>query len=354
MDFVPNHFSSAHRYYADAERNERRSAYFEWFERSDSGEAMHYFDWDNLKNLEYDHEEVQNYMLEAFSYWVREFEIDGFRVDVSWGVRERAPEFWPRWRAELKRIDPDLLLIAEASALDPFYVTNGFDAAYDWTSKLGEWAWQDVFAGKNSRPDLQRLRAALAKSTVDLPGRGLVLRFLNNNDTGPRFVTRHGVEQTRVAAAMLFTLPGLPLVYNGDEVGAEFQPYEEQPISWRDRHGLLPYYSRLIELRREVAALSTPHIQLLNTNHDGSVLAYVRKLDPVFPVSTAGNPNPADVLVLLNFTKDAVDLQLPSVAAVGALFAGGSLKDLLTGERIPAVTSMTLRLEPFQARVLSR
>lgn len=63
-----------------------------------------------------------------------------FRVDASWGVRERAPEFWPRWRAELKRIDPDLLLIAEGSPRDGYCVSHGFDAAYDWTDRLGEWA----------------------------------------------------------------------------------------------------------------------------------------------------------------------------------------------------------------------
>ena len=45
-------------------------------------------------------------MVEAFAYWVREFGIDGFRADAAWGVRERAPEFWPRLRDELKRIDP--------------------------------------------------------------------------------------------------------------------------------------------------------------------------------------------------------------------------------------------------------
>ncbi|HWK50626.1 MAG TPA: alpha-amylase family glycosyl hydrolase, partial [Steroidobacter sp.] len=114
IDFIPNHLATAHPYYIDAARQRQRSPYFNWFERDASGQAMNYFDWSHLKNLEYDNPEVQRYMIEAFSYWVRELNIDGFRVDVSWGVRERAPEFWPRWRQELKRIDPDMLLIAEA------------------------------------------------------------------------------------------------------------------------------------------------------------------------------------------------------------------------------------------------
>src|SRR5205807_7549030 len=83
-----------------------------------------------------DNPEVQRLIIEASAYWVRAFDIDGFRVDAAGGPRERASEFWPRWRAELKRIKPDLLLLAEASARDHYYVGHGFDAAYDWTRSL--------------------------------------------------------------------------------------------------------------------------------------------------------------------------------------------------------------------------
>ncbi|WP_218043045.1 alpha-amylase family glycosyl hydrolase [Steroidobacter gossypii] len=342
MDFVPNHLAAVHSYHVHAEDHGRKSPYFGWFERDVEGEATHYFDWPHLKNLEYDHPEVQRYMLEAFSYWVREFDIDGFRVDVSWGVRERAPEFWPRWREELKRIDPDLLLIAEASARDVYYFQHGFDVAYDWTEKLGEWAWHDAFSGK--APNLDALQHALRASTDKLPEPGIVLRFLNNNDTGARFITRHGAARTRVAATMLLTLPGLPLVYNGDEVGAEFLPYDETPISWADRHLLTPFYQRLIELRKQVPALTSPDIELIPTNHDDAVLAYIRT------ARTTNTPAPdaQQVLVLLNFSDRSIDLRLPSA---NTILKGGTAHDLLTGQDIPATD--LLHLKPFAARLLT-
>jgi cyclomaltodextrinase len=147
------------------------------------------------------------------------------------------PDFWPVWRAELKRIRPDLLLLAESSARDPYYFANGFDAGYDWTDRLGEWAWQEVFADPAHIP--QRLRAALTNDGAGYDPDAVVFRFLNNNDTGARFITRHGVGLTRVAAALLLTLPGIPGLYTGEEIGAEFEPYAgPPPIRWTDPHGL--------------------------------------------------------------------------------------------------------------------
>jgi glycosidase len=350
MDFVPNHFSIEHRYYADVERNQRQSPYFGWFEREEGGEVTHYFDWPHLKNLDYDNPEVRNYMIAAFSHWVREFDVDGFRVDVGWGVRERAPEFWPRWREELKRIDPDLLLIAEASALDRFYIENGFDAAYDWSTKLGEWAWHDVFASEQ-RPNLQRLRAALEKSIADERAQALVLRFLNNNDTGARFITRYGVEQARLAATMLFTLPGLPLVYNGDEVGAQFEPYEEQLISWRDRAGLLPHYQKLIKLRSDVAALSSPRMEILKTDHDESVLAYIRKSQSNATDGRSACAAESDVLVLLNFSDQPIEVRIRSSGA-DAMLERRTLVDLVKSERLSTGSTLPISLDAYAGRVL--
>jgi glycosidase len=346
MDFVPNHTSEQHPYHRSAEQRGPLSPYFDFYDRDSAGEVTTYFDWDNLKNLNYDNPEVQRYMIEAFAYWVREFGIDGFRVDAAWGVRERAPEFWPRLRDELKRIDPDLLLLAEASARDPYYDIVGFDAAYDWTDRLGEWGWRDAF--EQGAPTAARLRATLIGSrTVEaeapMSGSGaLVFRFLNNNDTGERFVTRYGVARTRLAATMLLTLPGLPLLYTGDEVGAEFEPYDEGPVlSWTDPHGLHAHYARLVALRRTHAALRSERLEVLATSHPNTVLAYVRP----------GERREDDILVLLNYGPQPVRAALP----VSPLEGANSLVDLMSDAAVPiAPERASLELPGWGARVLGR
>jgi glycosidase len=337
MDFVPNHLSDRHPYYQDVQRRGKASPYYDWFERDAQGKPAFYFDWKNLINLDFDNPEVRRYMLDAFAYWVREYKIDGFRVDVAWGVRERRPDFWPAWREELKRIDPDLLLLAEASARDPFYLANGYDTAYDWTMKLGEWAWQGVFDCKTCAPKLGRLREELLASVQNQEGAS-PFRFINNNDTGARFIARHGLEQTRLAAMMLFTLPGLPLIYNGDEVGAEFQPYAEgPPIDWRDRYGLTPFYTQLTQLRRHHSELREGAFTMRPTDQDDRVLAYSRG---------------ENILVLLNFSPQAVEVTVPGVAGG----AETKWQDLLApGEGVTlTATQPRISLRPFGARLLKR
>src|SRR3954471_15817144 len=104
--------------------------------------------------------------------------------------RQRAPEFWPRWREELKRIKPDLLLLAEASARDPYYFRNGFDVAYDWTDQLGVWAWGEAFKAQARIALSLRARITVPDPLIDPDA--LIFRFLNNNDTEDRFITRYG------------------------------------------------------------------------------------------------------------------------------------------------------------------
>jgi glycosidase len=307
LDLVSNHLCARNRYYEDTARLGPGSAYYDWFERDANGRAVHYFDWLQLENLNYDDADVRGYITAAFVNWVRNYHVDGFRLDASWAVRERAPEFWPQLLRELKRINPDLALLAEASPSDPYYAAHGFDAVYDWTSKLGEWAWHDVFGERDRVPDLARLREALLSSDVGPGPRIPVLHFLNNNDTGARFLTRHGIEQTRDAAVLLFTLTGLPLIYAGDEVGAAYDPYAGgPPISWFDAYGLTPFYRHLAKLRRATPALRSGRLRLLTTDHDHSVLAFLRQADP--PDRT--------VLVVINFGSAALDVHLTADPAV--------------------------------------
>ncbi|WP_426751175.1 alpha-amylase family glycosyl hydrolase [Myxococcus sp. Y35] len=330
MDFVPNHTSNAHPYFQDVLSKGKQSPYFGYYDRDAQGQPTHYFDWKHLPNLNYDNPDVVAMVQRAFQYWVREFDVDGFRVDVAWGVKERQPGFWCDLSTALRKEKPDVYLLAEASAHDPYFVSNGFNAAYDWSASLGHWAWEHVF--EDRQKVAPRLYAALkgGQTPVDR-----VARFLNNNDTAKRFIGRYGPGATRVAAALLLTLPGVPIVYTGDEVGAEYEPYQEPPpLAWdADPHGLREHYRRLIALRDEHPALAAGAWLPVPVKGNPSALAYLRH--------QVGASEP--VLVVLNFGP-AATLRLSLPEAYANLSNQVALRDLLTEKNV-TVRSNGKRLE---------
>ena len=322
LDVVPNHSSVEHPWFRDAVAHGPSSPYWDFYDRDEDGNPTHYFSWTHLPNLNYDNPEVRRVMLAAFAYWVREFDVDGFRIDAIWGVRERNPEWLALLVRELRRLKPEVVLIAEASARDPFYAEQGFDAAYDWTDRLGQWAWEGGFGG--DAPIGQALVAALTDGGRGYHPAALPLRFLNNNDTGSRFLTAHGAGCYRVALAMLLTLPGLPCLFTGDEVGAEYRPYEQRgPIEWADRSGWRNFTKRLIGLRRGTPALQSRHWEPLALEPAEPLFGYLRTEDGESPA-----------LVLLNFSADEVEASAALPPAVAEAFGGG-LTDLWSGEHVP-------------------
>ncbi|UCC68605.1 MAG: DUF3459 domain-containing protein [Armatimonadota bacterium] len=215
------------------------------------------------------------------------------------------------------------ILLAEATARDPWYFTNGFDAAYDWTDELGRWSMEHAF----DLPDEigPRLREALTNAGRGFDEDALVFHFLNNNDTGERFITRHGRAMEMVAAGMLLTLPGLPCIYTGQEVGAEFRPYRTRgPVSWDDRYNLRDYYKRLIRLRRQHPSLYSRQWEMLRVEPERQVLAYARY----------GGPEDAPVLVVLNFSREPIRAQVTLTERSACFARTSDPLDLLLDERV--------------------
>jgi glycosidase len=332
MDFVPNHSSDQHPYFQDALEHGESSNYWDFYDRDAGGNPTHYFSWTHLPNLNYANPEVQRFMLEAFAYWVREFDVDGFRIDAVWGIKERNPEWLDRFLSEMNRIKPDTLLIAEAGARDAFYTEHGFDAAYDWTDELGQWAWGEAIGG--IAPIGEAMVDVLTDSGQGYHPKALVMRFLNNNDTGPRFVTTYGPDFYRVALAMLLTLPGLPCLFTGDEVGAEFEPYDASgQINWSDHYGLRADISKLIHIRWQNSALYSKEWQPLAAEPAAPLFAYMRV-----------DGRDGAVLVILNFSGDALEavIDLPRRAARRLGESGPS--DLWSGELLPAPRNGQLKV----------
>lgn len=338
LDLVPNHTSNLHPYFVQAAQLGIRSHYFPFYARDVQGEPTHYFDWVHLPNLNYENPEVRRWSLAFSRYWVERFDIDGYRVDAAWGIRQRTPSFYPAFSSELRSVKPSLMLLAEASIRDPYYLRHGFDAAYDWTSELGHHAWESVFT--SSEGIAARLSTALAEAGLSSPAPSRTLRFLNNNDTGARFITRHGEPLTRVATAALLTLPGIPCLFAFDELGAEYEPYDEEPPRTRELPGFRPYHRALIKLRKESRALSTGVYRELTGKAKGESFVFMRQAGAEIAI------------VALNFgaTPAAIDVELPPETG---LTGSARLSDALGARDVTLHKGrLQLSLGPWDVRVL--
>ena len=301
FDFVPNHTSSHYPYAQEVKVYGENSHYYNFYQHSndgamysshyhtDSSGFMYYF-WDDLVNLNYANPEVQQWIVEACKYWVNKYDIDGYRFDAVWGVNARQPDFGKRLQSELKAIKPDLFFLAEDKAFGGA-LKKGFDAVYDWTADTGwvsQWSWQYEYDPEKTLtvfnyPNHRKRDSIMHKVMFDAKtASGLRLRFIENNDM-PRFIATHTLEQTKTAAMLTFMLPGIPLIYDGQEAGIKTFPQKKKPtfitkqtIQSLDSNGLFPFYRKLIALRIMHPCLITGKTEEIKVSSQASLIAFKR------------------------------------------------------------------------------
>ena len=285
FDFVANHLSDQH-VFVSAAFNNPLSPLRHWFHWRADGSWGYHNDWDTLVNLNFNSPQVRNYLLNAARFWVG-LGLDGLRCDVAWAIPH---DFWKDFRREVKKINPSCLLINEVLPRQPAFHRQEFDMSYD-TDFYGNLL--DVI---NGRKPVSALSYGLQKTAFNYPPTALNLRYLENHDL-PRFIKCFGQRKTRLAAVILFTIPGTPLVYYGQENGV----LEERPFYNLSTHSnWFDFYQSLIKFRLKNKALTEGSFQTLRADDHNKLWVYRR--------SCAEN----EVQVIINLSKNKRAVKLPS------------------------------------------
>lgn len=229
--------------------------------------------WTDVVALDYRSPALRDAMIDAMKFWVREVGVDGFRCDVASLV---PTDFWVRARQELDAVKP-MFMLAESDAVE-LHSSGAFDMTYDWS--LPDQVFKKVGQGERGAP---LLKAWLAKQPAGYPAQAYRMRFTSNHD----YNSWHGTdaelygEAAQALAVLTFTLPGMPLIYNGQESGLakRLAFFEKDPIDWQD-HALTGFYQQLIALRHRHPALAAGRhgapVALLEAPAD--VVAFERRL----------------------------------------------------------------------------
>ncbi|OQX94954.1 hypothetical protein B6I21_07925 [candidate division KSB1 bacterium 4572_119] len=270
LDFIANHSSDQHPYFRSAFNNPF-SAFRDWYhwKKPDQNKNEFYCyefhnDWDTLPNLNYENPNVRHYILKAAKFWAN-LGADGFRCDVAWGVPH---DFWKIFRRELKNINPDFLLIDEVLPRSPEFHKDEFDMSYD-TDFFG-----NVLDVLENRKPLSAIFLGLEKTKKNYPAETQDFRYMENHDM-ERFIKQFGKRKTKLAAALLLTIPGTPLIYYGQETGLLKKTAN---MKWDVQgNNLFDFYKKLILLRRHQPALKRGEMIKISSNFENQVFAYTRK-----------------------------------------------------------------------------
>jgi cyclomaltodextrinase / maltogenic alpha-amylase / neopullulanase len=231
-------------------------------------------EWSDVAGLNFANADLRAYMIGVFEYWIKTCDVDGFRCDVAYMP---PTDFWNQARAALDKTKPDIIMLAEASK--PDLLTNAFDIDYSWPL-LG--TLNKVLLHGAPASDLQ---ASWEQSLREFPSNSLHLRISDDHDES-RAVSRFGIEGALAASAFMFSLDGVPLIYNGMEVGDATESgdpalFEKLPIFWspKARPPLSEIYHGLIGLRRQYPAFCNQRVVWLQNSDPGDLATLMRSDD---------------------------------------------------------------------------
>ena len=99
----------------------------EFYKRDAKGNITYPYDWFDIAALDYRSPDLRRYMTDMLKYWIRDFDLDGFRCDVAGEV---PTDFWENARTELAQVKPDIVMLAEAHKAE--LLVKAFDLDYSW------------------------------------------------------------------------------------------------------------------------------------------------------------------------------------------------------------------------------
>src|SRR5208337_1087856 len=178
-------------------------------------------------------------------------------------------------RAALEKIKPDIVLLAEAS--EPRLLVGAFDIDYDWPLLH---TMDKVLMEGAPASDLRR---TWEESRRRFPKGALHLRISDNHDEA-RAVARVGLRGALAASALMFTLDGVPLLFNGMEAGDATESgdpalFEKLPVFWKPKERLPPpreIHRDLIKLRQGNGAFRNDRVIWLRNSQETDLVTFMR------------------------------------------------------------------------------
>ena len=270
--------------------------------------------------------EVRQYIRDNALYWLTEFRLDGFRIDGTKWIRATddggtdIPEGWTllQWlNDEINAHDAGKIIIAEDLAANEWITKStgeggaGFDSQWDVNfvhpirgnieavndSERSMWSIRDAILASYNGSHTQRVIYTESHDEV-ANGNARVPEEISPGDAGSWFARK----RSTLGGALVFTAPGIPMIFQGQEFLEDGWFDDEDPLDWtkvETYSGILQLYKDLIALRTNqygsTSGLAGASTNVHHINDNGKVIAFHRYGD-----GGVGD----DVIVVMNFSID--------------------------------------------------
>lgn len=296
----------------------------EYFVKDDQGNFISPYDWTDAIQIDHSNTGEQDAMISAMEYWVREFDIDGFRTDLA----HLTPlPFWVRARKQIDAIKPSLIWLGETEETAYF---DAFDIGYAW-----KWMHFSESFIKEGMP-VSRMVEFLKKQSVDFPPDKFLLYFTSNHDENTWNGTeyeKYGVYAKALAVFCFTWQNSVPMIYGSQEIPnhKRLPFFDKDTVHWPSYPALQDFYKTLMHYRKSAIPEAPCHF----IDAPEGLLAYRKQLDAL------------EAIVVLNLGKSAAGMDI-------ALHASSDYREIFSGEAVSMLESLRSELEPGEYQVWVR
>jgi glycosidase len=318
IDWVANHTSWDNSWMAE---------HYGWYEKDSTGKPFGPYDWTDVATLDYKNDTMRAEMVKALEFWIKNTDIDGYSCDVAGMV---PVDFWEDARKALDNIKPVFMLAEDENVSE--LLENAFDMNYNWS---GLHLMNDIGKGKASVKDIKGMYviedSIYSKDCYRM-------NFITNHDentwSGTEF-ERYG-NGAKTFAVMTFTVPGMPLIYTGQEVGMHkrLRFFDKDTVLF-EQNEYVDFYKSLINLKHQNEMFwngaAGGDLKILDAGND-SVFAF-KRYTPM-----------KDAFVILNLSAKEQNYTIPKGMA-------GAYTEYFSGESTVMDESEQSQLNPWEYKI---
>lgn len=327
LDWVPNHTGWDHVWIKE---------HPEYYTKNEKGEIIDPINpetgktwgWTDVADLNYDNQNLRKEMTADMKFWIQKEGIDGFRCDVAGNV---PTDFWQQAIPELRK-EKNIFMLAEA--WEPQLMKdNLFDMAYAWD---GHHTSNKIAQGKENVSALDRYMIEKSKK---YEANDILMNFVDNHDEN----SWNGTIQSRLGnaeeamTALTYVMPGMPLVYSGNEYGLKhsLKFFEKDSIP-KTKGKDWDLRAKLGQLKNQNSALNggknSAGFNRINTSSDTTILAFERQKEGKKVIYVAN----------LSKTNQKVKLEI-----------SGTFTNFMTNEKVTLSEGKEISLQPWQYYILT-